>query len=85
MTDYEYIIYHVKLFHYKGWEVGELRRCEDMLPKLSRQELTSLYYNRWVIEDKKFREAIFNTMFADKVGKREERIKNLDTLEEVII
>jgi hypothetical protein len=79
MTDYEYIINHVKLFHFKGWEVGELRKCIDMLPKLSRQELTSLYCNRWVKEDKKFREAIFNSMFADKVGKREERIKNLDT------
>ena len=79
MTDYEYIINQVKLFHFKGWEVGELRKCIDMLPKLSRQELTSLYHNRWVKEDMKFREAIFNTMFADKVGKREERIKNLDT------
>lgn len=79
MTDYEYIINQVKLFHFKGWEVGELRKCVDMLSGLSRQELTSLYYNRWLKEDKKFREAVFNTLFADKVGKREERIKNLDT------
>lgn len=79
MTDYEYIINQVKKFHFSKWDDGELRKCVDMLPKLSRQELTSLYDNRWVKEDKKIREAIFNTMFADKVGKREERIKNLDT------
>jgi hypothetical protein len=79
MTDYEYIINQVKLFHYKGWEGGELRKCVDMLPGLSRQELTMLYYNKWVKEDKKFRDAVFNALFADKVGKREERIKNLDT------
>lgn len=79
MTDYEYIIDHVKLFHYKGWETGELRKCLDMLPGLPRQELTMLYYNKWVKEDKKFKDAVFNTLFADKVGKREERIKNLDT------
>lgn len=48
MTDYEYILRHVKFFHYKGWESGELRKCVDMLPKLSRQELTSLYYSKWV-------------------------------------
>ena len=58
MTDYEYIIKQVKLFHYKGWEEGELRKCVDMLPHLSRQELTSLYYSKWVKEDKVFREAV---------------------------
>ena len=79
MTDYEYILQQVKLFHFKGWEDWEFRKCVDMLPNLSRQELTSLYYNKWVKEDRKFRDAVFNTLFAGKVGKREERIKNLDT------
>lgn len=79
MTDFEYILQQVKLFHFKGWESGELRKCVDMLPKLSRQELTSLYLSRWVKEDKVFRESVFNTLFADKVGKREQRIKDLDT------
>ena len=50
-----------------------------MLPKLTRQELTLLYYSKWVKEDKVFRESVFNTLFADKVGKREQRIKDLDT------
>ena len=79
MTDYEYILKQVKFFHYKGWESGELRKCVDLLPKLSRQELTSLYLSRWVKEDKVFKESVFNTLFADKVGKREQRIKDLDT------
>ena len=79
MTDYEYIISQVKLFHFKGWESGELRKCVDMLPQLTRQELTSLYLSRWVKEDKVFKESVFNTLFADKVGKREQRIKDLDT------
>ena len=79
MTDLEYILQQVKLFHFKGWESGELRKCVDMLPKLTRQELTSLYLSRWVKEDKVFKESVFNTLFADKVGKREQRIKDLDT------
>lgn len=79
MTDYEYILQQVKLFHFKGWESGELRKCVDMLPQLTRQELTSLYLSRWVKEDKVFKESVFNTLFADKVGKREQRIKDLDT------
>lgn len=79
MTDYEYILKQVKLFHFKGWESGELRKCVDMLPRLSRKELTTLYLSRWVKEDKVFRDSVFNTLFADKVGKREQRIKDLDT------
>jgi hypothetical protein len=79
MSDFEYIIKQVKLFHYKGWEDGELRKCMNMLKGLSRQELTALYYSKWVKEDKNFRDAVFNTLFADKAGKREIRIKDLDT------
>jgi len=79
MTDYEYILQQVKLFHYKGWESGELRKCVDMLEDLTRQELTALYYSRWVKEDKTFRESVFNTLFKNQVGKREERIKNMPT------
>ena len=80
MTDYEYIVKQVKFFHYKGWEDGELRKCVDMLPNLSREELTSLYYSRWVKDDKVFRDAVFNTLYKDKVGKREQRIKELDVI-----
>lgn len=79
MTDYEYIIKHVKLFHYKGWEAGELRKCVDMLPNLSKEELSSLYRSRWLKEEKTFREAIFNTLFKNQIGKRESRIKEMDT------
>jgi hypothetical protein len=32
-----------------------------------------------VKQDKVFKESVFNTLFADKVGKREQRIKDLDT------
>ena len=78
MTDYEYIVKQVKFFHYKGWEDGELRKCVDMLPNLSREELTSLYYSRWVKDDKVFRDTVFGTLYKDKVGKREQRIKELD-------
>ena len=81
MTDYEYILQQVKLFHYKGWESGELRKCVDMLEGLTRQELTLLYYSRWVKDDKVFRDSVFNTLFKNQVGKREERIKNMTTEE----
>ena len=77
MTDYEYILQQAKLFHYKGWEETELRKCVNILQDLSRQELVALYRSKWISDGKIIKQTIFNILFKDQVGKREERIKNL--------
>ena len=79
MSDYEYILKQARKFHYSKWTDEELRKCVDMLPNLSREELKSLTMNKWTREAKILRESIFNILFKDQIGKREERIKNLDT------
>ena len=79
MTDYEYIIKELKKSHFTGWDDKMMRECIDKLPNLSRQELTSLTMSKWVKDYAVFKEAVFNIMFADKIGLREERIRNLDT------
>ncbi len=79
MTDYEYILKQARKFHYSKWTDEELRKCVDMLPNLSRQELTSLTMSKWTREAKLLRESIFNILFKEQIGKREERIKNLET------
>ena len=79
MTDFEYILKQAKKFYYTKWDEKELRKCVDMLPNLSREELSSLYRSRWLKEDKTFREAIFNTLFKNQIGKRESRVKEMDT------
>lgn len=79
MTDYEYILKQARKFHYSKWDDAELRKCVDMLPNLSREELTALTMNRWTREAKVLRETIFNILFKDQIGKREERIRNLET------
>ena len=56
MTDYEYILQQAKKFHFTGWNDVELRKCVDMLPNLSRQELINLTMNRWTKEAKVLRE-----------------------------
>ena len=45
MTDYEYILKQARKFHYSKWTDEELRKCVDMLPNLSREELTALTEN----------------------------------------
>ena len=82
MTDYEYIIIQVKKFHFSKWDDGELRKCVDKLPKLSRQELVMLYQSKWLDSKSIFREAIFNLLFKERIEERDRRIKamNVDEL-----
>jgi hypothetical protein len=75
MTDYEYIIIQVKKFHFSKWDDGELRKCVDMLPKLSRQELVSLYQSKWLDSKSTFRDAIFNLLFKERIEERDKKIK----------
>ena len=82
MTDYEYIIKQVKRFHFSGWDDDELRKCVDMMPTLSRQELISLYRSKWIEHEKTLKEAIFNLLFKDRIEERDKNIKamNVDEL-----
>ena len=79
MSDYEYILKQARQFHYSKWTDEELSKCVDMLPNLSREELKSPTMSKWTREAKILRENIFNILFKEQIGKREERIKNLDT------
>ena len=81
MTDYEYIIKQARIFHYTKWSDEELRKCVDMLIGLERQELVSLYMSKWISGEKILKEEIFKILYADKLGKREERIKEMDLKE----
>ena len=77
MSDFEYIYQQAKKFHYSEWDSDELRACQEILPTLTREELVKLYRSKWV--DEKLRKTVFKVLFADKVGKREERIKTENT------
>ena len=77
MTDYEYIIQQVKRFHFIKLDENVLRECHSILPNLTRAELVSIYRSRLLDEKHSLKQTAFKVLFADKVGKREERIKNL--------
>lgn len=81
MTDYEYILKQARKFHYTKWSDEELRKCVDMLIGLERQELVSLYMSKWISGEKVLKEEIFKILYADKLGKREERIKEMEISE----
>ena len=79
MTDYEYIIAQCRKYHFTRWDENELRECQSILPNLTREQLVSVYRSRLLDERHPLKQTAFNVLFADKVGKREERIKNLET------
>ena len=79
MTDYEYILQQARKAHYSNWNDEELRKCVDMLIGLTHEQLFSLYTSKWLNGNKVMREEVFKCMYRDKIGKREERIKNLST------
>ena len=79
MTDFAYILQQVKKAHYSNWNDEELRKCVDMLIGLTHEQLFALYTSKWLNDDKVMREEVFKCLYTDKIGKREERIKNLST------
>lgn len=81
MTDYEYILQQAKKAHYSGWNDAELRKCVDMLTGLTHEQLFALYTSKWLKDEKTLKNEVFRNMFLDKIGKREERIRNLSTEE----
>ena len=81
MTNYEYILQQARKAHYSGWDDVELRKCAEMLEELSRDQLFALYSSRWMKDAKILKDEIFRRLFAEQLGKREERIKNLSTEE----
>lgn len=83
MSDYEYIYQQMKKAHYSGWDEGELRKCVDMLPTLSREQQLVLYRSKWIGTEKTFKEAIFNQLFKERIGERDRKIKAM-TVDELI-
>ena len=79
MEEFNYILRQAKKFHYSDWEKSELEKCIDMLPDLTRNELISLYTSRWLSHDKGLKEEIFKCLYSDKIGKLNDRIKEMTT------
>lgn len=82
MTNYEYIMAQCRRFRSRKWDETELRRCQEMLKTLSREELLRVHLSRFMVANP-LKETVFKTLFADKIGKREERIKTMP-VEELI-
>ncbi len=79
MTDYEFIMEKCRKYHFTKWDENVLRECQSILPNLTREELVSVYRSKMLDERHPLRQTAFKVLFADKVGKREERIKNMPT------
>ena len=75
MKDLNYILQQAKKAYYSGWNDVELRKCVDMLPSISRQELVMLYSSRWLSHDKPLKDSIFHLLFDARIEERDTKIK----------
>ena len=78
MTDYAYIMAQCRKYHFTQWDENVLRECQSIMPNLTREQLVSVYRSRLLDERHPLKQTAFKVLFADKVGKREARIKALD-------
>jgi hypothetical protein len=79
MGELNYIIKQAKRFHYTNWDDSEFKKCIGMLQDLNRSELVSLYTSRWISYNKTLKEEVFKLLFSDKIGKLNDKIKEMDT------
>lgn len=79
MTDYGYIMAQCRKFHFTKWDESILMDCQSFLSNLTREEMINVCRSRFLDEKHPLKQTTFKVLFADKVGKREERIKNLPT------
>jgi len=79
MEKLDYILKQTKRFYYTNWNESELKKCIDMLMDLTRQELITLYTSRWISHNKTLKEEVFKLLFSDKIGKLNDKIKEMDT------
>ena len=79
MEELIYIIKQAKRFHYTNWDDSEFKKCIGMLQDLNRSELVSLYTSRWLSYNKTLKEEVFKLLFSDKIGKLNDKIKEMDT------
>ena len=82
MKEYEYIMAQCRRFRSQKWDETELNRCKEMLKSLNREDLLRVYHSRFLVASP-LKEAAFKLLFADKIGKREERIHTMP-VEELI-
>ena len=79
MTDYEFIMMQCRKYHFTLWDEDALCDCLSILPNLTREQLVSIYRSRLLDEKHPLKQTAFKVLFADKIGKREERIQNMTT------
>ena len=77
MNNYKYIMTQCRKYRAMKWDEIELARCKELLKTLSREELMNVYRSRFLVIKHPLREAAFKVLFADKIGKREERIRTM--------
>ena len=73
MTEYEFIMSQCRKYHFTTWDVDVLEKCKALLKNLTREDLVRVYRSTLLVDRDPLKKEAFNVLFADKIGKREQR------------
>lgn len=79
MTEYEFIMSQCRKYHFTTWDVDVLEKCKALLRNLTREDLVRVYRSNLLGDRDPLKKEAFKVLFADKIGKREKRIKEMPT------
>ena len=79
MTEYEFIMSQCRKYHFTTWDVDVLEKCKALLKNLTREDLVRVYRSTLLGDRDPLKKEAFKVLFADKIGKREQRIKEMPT------
>ena len=79
MTEYEFIMSQCRKYHFTTWDVDVLEKCKALLKNLTREDLVRVYRSTLLVDRDPLKKEAFKVLFADKIGKREQRIKEMPT------
>ena len=79
MTEYEFIMSQCRKYHFTTWDVAVLEKCKALLKNLTREDLVRVYRSTLLGDRDPLKKEAFKVLFADKIGKREQRIKEMPT------
>ena len=79
MTEYEFIMSQCRKYHFTTWDVDVLEKCKALLKNLTREDLVRVYRSTLLVDRDPLKKEAFNVLFANKIGKREQRIKEMPT------
>lgn len=81
MTDIDFILTNLKIYHYKPWDEEKLNECKTLLKGLTKEELRTLRHSRFMSTSNALYPALFELLFQDELKSILEKMTLMSTVD----